>query len=118
MWPIKAASRALPPRAGWDGDTDSSRAGAVLTAVALLCPWPTRPGLAALGWAAGVLGGGPFAAYVASRTVGVPGDRADIGNWGYWLSTVSLLAKPAMVLLTVRMLPALRERSSSAASAA
>ena len=93
--------------------------GAVLTAVALLCPWPTQPGLAALGWAAGVLlGGGPFAAYVASRTVGVPGDRADIGNWGYWLSTVSLLAKPALVLLTVRMLPALRERSSSAASAA
>jgi hypothetical protein len=87
--------------------------GAVLTAVTLLCRWPTRPRSAAPGWAAGVLlGAGPFAAYVASRTVGVPGDRADIGNWGYWLGTVSLLAEAALVLLSVSMLLALRQRDS------
>jgi hypothetical protein len=92
-------------------------AGAVLTALALLCPRPARLGPARLGWAAGVLlGAGPFAAYLASRTVGVPGDRGDIGNWGYWVGTVSLLVEAALVVLSVSMLLALRQRSSSAAS--
>ena len=53
-------------------------AGAVLTAFALLLPW-----LAMLGWAADVLLGlGPFTGYIASRAVGLPGDRGDVGNWG------------------------------------
>jgi hypothetical protein len=84
----------------------------VLTALALLLPRP-----AWLGWAAGVLlGAGPFAAYVASRTVGVPGDPGDVGNWGYWLGTVSLLVEAALVLLSVSMLLALRQRASSSAT--
>jgi hypothetical protein len=84
----------------------------VLTALALLLPRP-----AWLGWAAGVLlGAGPFAAYVASRTVGVPGDPGDVGNWGYWLGTVSLLVEAALVLLSVSMLVALRQRASSSAT--
>jgi hypothetical protein len=84
----------------------------VLTALALLLPRP-----AWLGWAAGVLlGAGPFAAYVASRTVGVPGDPGDVGNWGYWLGTVSLLVEAALVLLSVSMLLTLRQRASSAAT--
>jgi hypothetical protein len=92
-------------------------AGGVLTALALLCPRSAWPGLAGLGWAAGVpLGAGPFAAYIASRTVGVPGDRGDVGNWGYWLGTVSLLVEAALVMLGTGMLLALRQRSPSAGS--
>ena len=53
--------------------------GGVLTAAALLIPWSIW-----LGWAASVLlGVGPFIGYVVSRSIGVPGDHGDIGNWGY-----------------------------------
>jgi len=86
--------------------------GGVLTALTLVCLRPARLGPAWLGWAAGVLlGAGPFAAYIASRTVGLPGDPADIGNWGYWLGTVSLLVEAALVMLSAGMLLALRQRS-------
>jgi hypothetical protein len=56
--------------------------GGVLTALALLLPPMARLGPAWLRWAVGLLlGAGPFAAYVISRTVGVPGDHSDVGNW-------------------------------------
>jgi hypothetical protein len=100
-------------------------AGGVLTALVLLLPRPSRPeavglgpvrlapawlGPAHLGWAAGaLLGAGPFAAYVASRTVGVPGDPADVGNWGDWVGTVSLLVEAALVMLSASMLRAARQ---------
>jgi hypothetical protein len=91
-------------------------AGGVLTALTLLCLRSAWPVPAWLGWAAGVLlGAGPFAAYIASRTVGVPGDRGDVGNWGYWLGTVSLLVEAALVMLGTGMLLALRQRLSPAA---
>ena len=90
-------------------------AGGVLTALTLLCFRPAWPVPTGLGWAAGVLpGAGPFAAYIASRTVGVPGDPGDVGNWGYWLGTVSLLVEAALVMLGTGMLLALRQRLSSA----
>jgi len=74
--------------------------GGVLTALVLLLPWS-----AWLGWAASVLlGVGPFLGYVTSRSVGLPGDHADIGNWGYWLGTVSLIVEAALVILSVGML--------------
>jgi len=74
--------------------------GGVLTALVLLLPWSTW-----LGWAAGVLLGiGPFLGYLASRSIGVPGDHADIGNWGYWLGTDSLIVEAALVTLSVGML--------------
>jgi hypothetical protein len=83
--------------------------GGVLTALALLLPRPARPAPAWTGWAAGVLlGAGPFAAYILSRTVGVPGDHGDVGNWGYWVGTVSLFVEAALVTLSVSMLLALR----------
>ena len=83
--------------------------GGVLTALVLLLPRPARPAPAWTGWAAGVLlGAGPFAAYILSRTVGVPGDHADVGNWGYWVGTVSLFVEAALVALSVSMLLALR----------
>ena len=85
--------------------------GGVLTALILLLPRPAWFGPAWLGWAAGaLLGAAPFLGYVASRTVGVPGDPGDIGNWGYWVGTVSLLVEAALVMLSVSMLLAVRQR--------
>ena len=76
---------------------------------------PVRRGRPAwLAWAAGaLLGSGPFVAYIASRTVGVPGDPHDVGNWGYWIGTVSLIVEAALVTLSVGMLLALRRHPSS-----
>jgi hypothetical protein len=82
--------------------------GGVLTALAVLLPRPAR-----LGWMAGVLlGAGPFIGYIASRSIGVPGDHGDIGNWGYWVGTVSLFVEAALIVLSVSMLLALRHRES------
>jgi len=68
-------------------------------------------GPAWLGWAAGaLLGAGPFTGYIATRTVGLPGDPGDVGNWGYWVGTVSLLAEAALVVLSVSMVLTLRRR--------
>lgn len=79
--------------------------GGVLTALALLLPRVTR-----LGWAAAVLlGAGPFIAYLASRTVGIPGDHGDVGNWGDWVGTVSLILEATVILLAVSMLLAARQ---------
>ncbi|MGD0702939.1 MAG: hypothetical protein ABSA02_24030 [Trebonia sp.] len=88
--------------------------GGVLTAMVLLLPRPVRLVPAWGGWAAGVLlGTGPFAAYVLSRTVGVPGDPGDVGNWDYWVGTVSLLVEAGLVALSISMLPSLRETLTS-----
>ena len=85
--------------------------GGVLTALILLLPRRAWFGPAWLGWAAGaLLGAAPFLGYVASRTIGVPGDSADVGNWGDWLGTVSLLVEAALVMLSVSMLLAMRQR--------
>ena len=100
--------------------------GGIVTALILLLPAPARPGPvrigpvrlgpawlgpASLGWAAGVvLGAGPFLGYIASRSVGLPGDPGDVGNWGYWVGTVSLLVEAALILLSVAMLLAARQR--------
>jgi len=74
--------------------------GGVLTALVLLLPrsrW--------FGWAAGVLlGVGPLLGYLASRSIGVPGDHADVGNWGYWVGTESLIVEAALVTLSIGML--------------
>jgi hypothetical protein len=85
--------------------------GGALTAVTLVLPRPRWLGPAWLGWAAAVLlGAAPFAAYVASRTVGVPGDPGDVGNWGYWVGTVSLFIEAALVTLSISMLIVARQR--------
>ncbi len=79
-------------------------AGGVLTAIALLLPWT-----AWLGWAAAVLlGAGPFLGYLASRSIGLPGDPHDVGNWGYWVGTVSLIIEAALMTLSLGMLWSLR----------
>ena len=85
-------------------------AGGVLSALALLLSPLVPRTLAWAGWAAGaLLGAGPFIAYTLSRSVGVPGDRGDVGNWGDWVGTVSLLVEAALVALSVSMLLALRQ---------
>lgn len=85
--------------------------GGVLTALILLLPRRAWLAPAWLGWAAGaLLGAAPFLGYVTSRTVGVPGDSGDIGNWGYWVGTVSLLVEATLVMLSVSMLLAMRRR--------
>jgi hypothetical protein len=99
-----------PSWIGWGYRT--IEVGGVLTALVLLLPRPAR--LTALtawtGWTAGVLlGVGPFVAYILSRSVGVPGDSGDVGNWGYWVGTVSLFTEAALMVLSVSMLLALRQ---------
>jgi hypothetical protein len=80
--------------------------GGVLTAILLLLPWSGR-----LGWAAGALVGlGPFLGYLATRSVGLPGDPGDVGDWGYWVGTVSLIIEAALVVLSVAALRARRRR--------
>jgi hypothetical protein len=87
-------------------------AGGVLVALLLLLPrtaWLRAIRADRIAWAGGVaLGAGPFTGYIVSRTVGVPGDPHDVGNWGYWVGTVSLLVEAALVMLGLTMLLALR----------
>ena len=81
--------------------------GAVVTAVTLLVPWS-----AWVGWAAALLlGTGPFIAYVVSRSIGLPGDHGDVGDWGYWVGTVALAVEAALIVLGITMLVAYRQRS-------
>jgi hypothetical protein len=89
--------------------------GGALVALALVIPRPRWLGPLWFGWAAGVLLGiGPFAAYIASRTIGVPGDPGDVGNWGYWVGTVSLFIEAALMVLSVSMLITERQRGLAA----
>jgi hypothetical protein len=78
--------------------------------VALMLMWPR---LARLGWAAGVLlGVGPLVGYLASRTLGVPGDPVDVGNWGDWVGTLSLIVEAGLITVSVAMLWAHWRRAS------
>jgi len=94
---------AMPSWIGWG--YRFIEVGATATAALLLLPrslWLVRDWM---GWAAGaVLGAGPFIGYVLSRTVGLPGDRGDVGNWGYWVGTVSLFTEAALIILSLTML--------------
>jgi hypothetical protein len=53
-----------------------------------------------LGWLLGLASSiGPMTGYILSRTTGIPGDSADVGNWGYVLGTVSLIVEGSFVVL-------------------
>ncbi len=83
--------------------------GGLLTALTLLLAVPAGRMVARLGWAAALLlAVGPMLGYLASRTVGVPGDPGDVGNWGDWLGTVSLFLEAGLIVLSVSMLLGLR----------
>ena len=60
---------------------------------------------------------GPFVGYVLSRSVGVPGDPGDVGNWGYLLGTVSLVVEGSFVILAVLCLTRLFRATRDASSA-
>jgi hypothetical protein len=47
---------------------------------------------------------GPMTGYILSRSVGLPGDRGDVGNLGYVLGTVSLIIEGSFVVLAVTCL--------------
>jgi hypothetical protein len=82
--------------------------GGVLTAVALI--WPRT---AWLDWAAGVLlGVAPFLGFLATRTVGVPGDPGDVGNWSDWVGTLALVLEAGLATVSVGMLQARLRRPS------
>ncbi len=58
------------------------------------------------GWVLGiVVAGGAFAAYAITRSVGLPQDTGDIGNWGEPLGVVSLIAEGGFVLLALATIP-------------
>jgi hypothetical protein len=85
--------------------------GGVLTAAVLLVPQRFLPGPAWVRWAAALLlGVGPLAGYLASRTIGLPGDAGDVGNWDYWVGTVSLFVEAALIMLSVSMIRAFRRK--------
>jgi hypothetical protein len=63
--------------------------------------------------AAGALALGAFAAFVWSRTVGLPGGADDIGNWWEPLGLASLFVEGLVVALSASVL---RERFSAAPS--
>jgi hypothetical protein len=55
-----------------------------------------------LGWLLGLASSiGPMTGYVLSRTMGLPGDSGDVGNWGYVLGTMSLIVEGSFVVLAV-----------------
>jgi Na+/proline symporter len=85
--------------------------GGMLTAVAL-----TWPRCSTLGWVAGVLlGVAPFFGFLASRTVGVPGDPGDVGNWSDWVGTLALVLEAGLVTVSVGTLRARLRRPSPVA---
>jgi hypothetical protein len=70
----------------------------------------------AIGWRFGLLSSvGPFLGYVLSRTVGVPGDPGDVGNWGYVLGTVILFVEGSFAILAVVCLTRLSRATRSVA---
>ncbi len=64
----------------------------------------------------------PFIGYVLTRSVGLPGDSGDVGNWGYTLGTVSLVVEALFVVIAsvclLRIYSDDRERAAQAVSPA
>jgi hypothetical protein len=62
-----------------------------------------------VGWLLGLASSiGPMTGYILSRTVGVPGDPGDVGNWSYLLGTVSLLVEGSFIVLAAICLTRIR----------
>lgn len=65
-----------------------------------LLHWPSR-----LAWvAAAALAAGPLAGYLWSRTIGLPGDAPDIGNWLCTLGMVALFTETSLLALGITRL--------------
>jgi hypothetical protein len=64
-----------------------------------------------LAWAAAAaLGVGPFVAYLWSRSVGLPGDAPDVGNWLCTLGMAALFVEVALIGLSATRLVLARRR--------
>lgn len=100
--------RARPPGQGPTDPVSTIQVGAVDGAPATIGPVEV---LAVSGHAgdAATLASAALIAYIASRTVGLPGSVDDIGNWGQTLGIISMAAEGAVVLLAAG---ALRQSSS------
>ena len=58
-----------------------------------------------LAWlGAAALAAGPMTGYLLSRSVGLPGDPADVGNWLDTLGMVSLFVEASVITLSVTRL--------------
>jgi hypothetical protein len=54
-----------------------------------------------LGWAAAAsLAVGPLVAYLWSRSVGLPGDAPDVGNWLCTLGMAALFVESSLLILS------------------
>ncbi len=66
------------------------------------------------GWVLGLASSiGPMTGYILSRSVGLPGDLGDVGNWGYLLGTVSLIVEGSFIVLAVFCLMRMRRARQS-----
>lgn len=61
---------------------------------------------------AATLASAALVAYVASRTVGLPGSTDDIGSWGQTLGIISIAAEGVVVLLAAGALRPARKRET------
>jgi hypothetical protein len=59
-------------------------------------------------WPTAALAAGPLAGYLWSRSVGLPGDAPDIGNWLCTLGMAALFVESALVALCLTRLARLR----------
>jgi hypothetical protein len=70
-----------------------------------------------LWFSAGAVAGSAMFAYVLSRTVGIPGDYGDIGNWRCTLGLAALTVEAMIIMLSgwsfVNSLPPVRLRRRS-----
>lgn len=73
--------------------------------ITLLLQWRSP-----LVWAAtAVLAGAPFVSYLLSRSIGLPGDTGEIGDWVNPLGTASLFVEASLIVLSVTRLRALSQ---------
>jgi hypothetical protein len=70
-------------------------------------------------WFAGFLVGfGPFAGYLLTRLVGLPGDPGDFANWSDPLGTASLFVEGTLMLVTASVLVRFRRTDRFGSTAA
>jgi hypothetical protein len=74
--------------------------GGLLTAAVLL----VAGGIKLVWVPAALLGVAPFISYILTRTTGLPGDRADVGNWDDWNGTMALIVEASLFVLAVSVL--------------
>jgi hypothetical protein len=74
--------------------------GGIATALILLVAGGWR-----LAWVPAVLlATGPAISFLASRTVGLPGDSGDKGNWAWDVGALSLVIEAALLMISVGIL--------------